>query len=134
MKQRKTKQVIVVRDDLKMRKGKIGAQCAHAANMFLFDLISTGAKLTSVQRQWIHFDGYRKVVLAVQSEEDLDLVKKLAEERGLETFKVIDSGLTEFHGIPTVTCMSIGPDYGDEIDLVVGKESDLWKQGKLKLL
>lgn len=98
------KQVMVVRRDLGMGTGKIAAQVAHAAVM--------GAEKTKAQkREW--FDtwfatGQAKVVLKVQSMEDLTEVRKRAESLKLPVVQVQDSGLTQ---IPsgTTTCVGIGP-------------------------
>ena len=36
-------------------------------------------------------------------------------------FKLItDAGHTEFHGVPTRTCLAIGPAWSDEIDAITG--------------
>ena len=33
---------------------------------------------------------------------------------------IIDNGHTEFHGIPTLTCVAIGPDTDEALDPVTG--------------
>ena len=43
-----------------------------------------------------------------------------AEGSDLEVNVVTDNGATEFHGVPTVTCCAIGPDYSDKIDSITG--------------
>src|SRR5438270_8814297 len=87
-----------------MGTGKIAAQVAHASVM--------GAEKTKAyKREW--FDawfvgGQAKVVLKVQSMEELTEVRKRAESIKLPVVQVQDSGLTQ---IPpgTTTCVGIGP-------------------------
>lgn len=123
------KQVIVVRKDLNMRKGKIAAQVAHAAMKFLLDGADWGspssdehtmtATLTDVQRQWA--EGlFTKVVVSVGSEKALrDLICQ-GFAAGLTVSPVEDAGLTEFHGVRTLTCAAFGPDEAERIDAVTG--------------
>jgi PTH2 family peptidyl-tRNA hydrolase len=98
------KQVIVVRRDLKMGTGKLAAQVAHAAVM--------GADKARHSRpewfeQWFS-KGQAKVVVKVQSMDQLIEVRKKAESLHLPVVQVQDSGLTQ---IPpgTSTCIGIGP-------------------------
>lgn len=108
------KQVIVMRTDLNMRKGKVAAQAAHA---------SLGAVLPNqdderVQR-WLG-GSFTKVCVQVDSEENLLALHSLAERRGLITCLITDNGKTEFHGVATRTCVAIGPDENDVIDEITG--------------
>ena len=54
------------------------------------------------------------------SEAELLAVYEKALEAGLAAHLITDRGLTEFGGIPTRTCLGIGPDYDDLIDPVTG--------------
>jgi PTH2 family peptidyl-tRNA hydrolase len=114
---RETKQVIVIRKDLKMRKGKAIAQGAHASIAFLSRRLET--RLMDAERQWIE-SGFTKICLYVNSEQELLEVDARARVAGLECHLVTDSGLTEFKGVPTRTCLAIGPDYAEKIDPVTG--------------
>jgi PTH2 family peptidyl-tRNA hydrolase len=112
-----TKQVTVIRADLKLRRGKECAQVAHAASMWLRDYALeahtssdcnlTCASLTRAQYAWLT-GNYRKIVLKVDSEQQLRQIQAEAESRGLEVYPVVDDGLTE---VPpnTVTALAIGP-------------------------
>ena len=119
-----TKQVIVMRRDLKMRRGKEIAQGSHATMAFLTQKLNTNSPLTlitltSIQRNWLT-SSFRKVCVRVNSEEELcDIVAK-AKTAGIEVHLVIDDGLTEFKGISTPTCAAIGPDYDERIDQITG--------------
>jgi PTH2 family peptidyl-tRNA hydrolase len=109
------KQVILVREDLKLTKGKMSAQASHA---------SVGAVLKSHKddiAKW-QGQGMKKVVLRVADKEELYKYKQLAEDAGLVVALIIDAGHT--HLAPgTPTCAGIGPDKAEKIDKVTGKLS-----------
>ena len=120
-----TKQVIVIRRDLKMRRGKEIAQGSHASMAFITKrmlrcLESTNtpyAYMSDAERAWIR-SSFRKITCQVDSlEEMLELADK-AKEAGLEVHVIEDNGLTEFGGVKTVTALAIGPDYCEKIDPV----------------
>lgn len=179
----KIKQVIVMRKDLGMRKGKMCAQAAHASmknamfNMHLFMYNNTGKKVYGYKKiNWIKFitlkislkmfswvtgisindnfiyrfydakksyigqwldDVFTKVVVGVDCEEDLLRINKevykynqsMGLVRGDDDYIaceiITDSGATEFHGVPTNTCLAIGP----APDYIIDKFT-----GNLKLL
>jgi PTH2 family peptidyl-tRNA hydrolase len=107
------KQMILIRKDLKMSKGKIAAQASHA---------SVGALLKSHKddiKKWKD-QGMKKVILAVKDEKELLEYKEDAQDAGLVVSLVTDAGRTEV--MPgTVTCLGIGPHPVDKIDPVTGK-------------
>lgn len=129
MSNKDTKQVIVVRCDLKMVRGKEDAQVAHASGAFIFRQLQrqmqTGKTsrfqvfLSKPEVEWI-LGSYAKVVLVAHSQEELLEIKEKALKEGLVVQEIVDSGRTQFNGIPTLTCIAIGPDYTDRIDLVTG--------------
>jgi PTH2 family peptidyl-tRNA hydrolase len=106
------KQVILLREDLKLSRGKAGAQIAHA---------SVGAVLKSHKddiKKW-QDQGMKKIVLKVKDEKELLDYKRRAEDAGLVAALITDAGHT--HLPPgTVTCLGIGPDKEDRIDKVTG--------------
>jgi len=125
---RPTKQVIVIRRDLRMRRGKEIAQGAHASTAWLADRVIQGmtpngtvdhVALSEAERAWLE-SSFRKVTVKVSSEEELMAVHRKAVEAGLVVHLVTDRGLTEFGGIPTRTCLAVGPDYDDLVDPVTG--------------
>jgi peptidyl-tRNA hydrolase, PTH2 family len=103
------KQVIVIRSDLKLRRGKEIAQGAHASAQWLREKVLSGKELqlSDEQLQWLS-GNYRKVVLRVMSEKALRDLHYEAQNRGLTAHLVIDDGLTE---VPpgTATALAIGP-------------------------
>jgi PTH2 family peptidyl-tRNA hydrolase len=121
------KQVIVVRRDLKMRRGKEIAQGAHASGAWLMEAVAEALRddgtaqvsLDPVASVWVT-GSWRKVTLQVRSEEELLELHDAATALGLRSHLVRDSGRTEFAGVPTLTALAIGPDLAVEIDRVTG--------------
>ena len=102
------KQVILVRKDLGLPKGKLGAQCAHSAVEAV--LRSTKSKV----KKW-RDTGSKKIILKVKDKKDLFIYKSLAEELGLTIAVITDAGKTVI-APGTTTCMAIGPDDEEKID------------------
>lgn len=122
------KQVIVIRRDLKMRRGKEIAQGSHASSAWLATLVTdaldaqhrtASITLDPVAFAWLT-TSWRKVTLQVQTEEELTALHEAAVARGLRSHIIRDSGLTEFGGVPTLTALAIGPDLAELIDEVTG--------------
>ena len=113
------KQVIVVRKDLKMRRGKEIAQSCHASISFLTRKLQFSKKFTAAESEWIN-NGFTKICLYVNSEQELLDIHAKALAANLESHLITDSGLTEFNGVPTKTCLAIGPDLASEIDKITG--------------
>lgn len=122
------KQVIVIRRDLKMRRGKEIAQGAHASSAWLANMVAdaldplTGSAtvvLDAAAFVWIT-SSWRKVALQVHTEDDLIALHEQAQAAGLRSHLIRDSGRTEFHGVPTLTALAIGPDVSADIDAITG--------------
>lgn len=75
--------------------------------------------ISDIQIDWLQ-NSFKKICVRVNSEEELLSIYKKAQELNLEVHLITDSGLTEFNGIPTNTCLAIGPDLSEKIDLVTG--------------
>lgn len=106
------KQAILVRMDLKLPKGKLAAQVAHAA---------VQAALTSERvavNEWLS-DGAKKVVLKVKDEKEIREFLKKAQNAGIKTALITDAGHTVV-APGTVTTLGIGPDDDKKIDVLVG--------------
>lgn len=144
----KAKQMIVMRRDLKMRKGKIAAQAGHACvEAVLLALVRDG-RLADVratpEQNWIYLDeggapdaegsapapspladwfdaGVAKVCVYVDSEEELLDIHRRARELGFVSALIRDAGHTEFHGEPTYTCLALEPLYADQVDPLTGE-------------
>lgn len=120
------KMVIVCRKDLNMRKGKMVAQSCHAVlNVFLNRGIvdrtndSVFIPLNKIEAEWLYGTS-TKICVGVNSKEELLSIHENAKEKGLPIALVEDMGFTEFHGVPTLTCLAIGPAKSEEIDVVTG--------------
>ena len=120
------KQVILIRKDLKMRRGKEIAQGSHASMDFLVeplreqiksDKIQITLELNSAEKQWITL-GMAKICLQVSSEAELLEFHRKAQDHGLKSHLIRDSGRTEFHGEATYTACAIGPADSAMIDQV----------------
>lgn len=107
------KQVILVRDDLKLPKGKLAAQVAHAC----VEAVHRSDKVSV--KAW-RAEGMKKVVLKVKNLEELYHYEQEASREGLITAIITDAGHTVV-APGTTTCMAIGPDNEVKIDKITGK-------------
>ena len=125
------KQVIAVRKDLKMRKGKLAAQVAHASMAVLLDMMSKEKVIDSTERwsllmdeddavcRWLN-GPFVKIVVGVDSKDDLMDMYIAASLAGVPNALIQDAGRTEFHGVPTYTAVAIGPAEPEEVDKITG--------------
>ncbi|XP_042492444.1 peptidyl-tRNA hydrolase 2, mitochondrial [Macadamia integrifolia] len=110
------KMVLVVRQDLKMRQGKIASQCAHAATGLYAELMQSQRFLL---RQWEQC-GQPKIVVTCKNQQEMNRLKETAASIGLPTFVVADAGRTQvLAGSKTV--LAIGPGRKTLVDSVTGK-------------
>lgn len=133
----KVKQVIVIRKDLrnkngqKVRTGKLIAQASHASMKVILDMMkiettknvekrTLNVKLDSYLYEWLN-GKFTKVCLSCENEEELLELYSQSKILGLPTSLIIDTGLTEFDGVPTKTCIAIGPYKSEDIDKITGK-------------
>jgi peptidyl-tRNA hydrolase, PTH2 family len=108
------KQVIIVRTDLEMGKGKIAAQVGHACVL--------GAEhVRKSHPEWFNkwWAGQEKIVVKVSSIKELQEVKRHAIELDLPWSEVTDAGHTQI-APGTITCISIGPAPESLINKVTG--------------
>lgn len=122
----KSKMMIIMRRDLKMRKGKIAAQAGHACVEAVLMALKKENRLNDIEEssdgvelnldkktntplsEWFHY-GRTKVCVYVDSEAELLDIARKATERGVLSAMITDAGMTEFHGIPTKTCLALEP-------------------------
>ncbi|MBV9125666.1 MAG: aminoacyl-tRNA hydrolase [Planctomycetes bacterium] len=133
MSEREAKQVIVVRRDLKMRRGKEIAQGSHASvgAVLLIQRDAEvhhdssgragtyGKEVHEAAEEWLHGQ-FSKICVRVDSEQELMEIFAAAQKARLPVKLITDSGRTEFHGVPTRTCLAIGPAWGEDIDKITG--------------
>jgi len=125
------KQVIVIRKDLNMRKGKMVAQGAHASLMAVIAVKHDPSEDLGAEGDWLLLSiddplrawlcgNYKKICVGVMSEAELLAIYSAAKEKGLRCALVQDSGLTEFGGVATYTAAAIGPASDEVIDSITG--------------
>lgn len=124
------KQVIVLRKDLQMRKGKMVAQGAHAS-MAVFTRgpgtrfvagpqgLEMRVLLDDSAAAWLT-GRFRKICVSADSEAELLSLHQRALDAGLPCALIQDSGITEFGGVPTYTALAIGPGPNERIDPLTG--------------
>ena len=134
----KVKQVIVVRKDLNMRKGKMAAQVAHASLAAVLGLIDRttrcyveDGKTTNYDHyeykvlhsdpiyEWIS-DKFTKIVVGVPTEQEIIDLHERAKEKNIPCALITDCGLTEFHDVPTITALALGPAKSEILDELTG--------------
>jgi len=129
MTEREARQVIVIRRDLGMRRGKEIAQGAHASGMWLTERLARleswppglhALTLGEAERAWLG-SGFTKVTCQVASQGELEAVFERAGLLGVEAHLVTDAGRTEFGGVPAVTALAVGPDWAENVDKVTGE-------------
>ena len=114
-----------------MKPGKIAAQAAHASMKVFFDNIVISKdyvfpekkvgiiELTPEMESWLS-GIFTKIALAVNSEEELLAIYEKAKEQNIPCSLIQDCGKTVFNNVPTYTCVGIGPDTSERIDVVTG--------------
>ncbi|MBI4151495.1 peptidyl-tRNA hydrolase [Candidatus Woesearchaeota archaeon] len=107
------KQVILVRHDLQLPKGKLAAQVAHAS---VEAVLKTDPKTVKSWRA----EGMAKIVLKVKDEKELLFYYQKAKDDGLISSLITDAGRTVI-APGTKTCVAIGPEEEEAIDLVTGR-------------
>lgn len=108
------KQMIVMRNDLGMRKGKMIAQGAHASLKATLENLDHPSV-----KEWLS-GAFTKIAVRATSEEQLFEIMSNAKEAGLIVTLITDAGRTEFNGVPTNTCIAVGPATHDELQPITG--------------
>jgi len=135
------KQVIVWRNDIKVRKGKFASQIAHASLGAVLKMMKKKMVLEQVQTEcgqyvpvmkgkyllefeknsfldnWLN-GRFTKICVSCDNEEQLLSLYNEAASKNIPTVLITDAGLTEFHGVATNTCIAIGPYWSEEIDKI----------------
>ncbi len=133
----KSKMMIVMRRDLKMRKGKIAAQAGHACIDAILMALSKEGRINDFEMtdegpvlkhndkpisplfDWFAY-GCAKVCVYVDSEAALLEIAEKAKEKGIIVSVITDAGMTEFHGVPTKTCLALEPLSAEIADELTG--------------
>jgi PTH2 family peptidyl-tRNA hydrolase len=112
----KFKQVIAVRTDLKMGKGKLAAQVGHAA---VSAAEEAKRKYPEWWKAWLE-EGQCKVAVKVKSFEELSALQKVAAQMKLPYSLIVDRGLTQLPP-DTATCLGIGPAPSTQVNKITGE-------------
>ncbi len=107
------KQVILVRDDLKLPKGKMSAQVAHGS------VENTLKSDEALVNKWL-LQGQKKVVLKVKDEKELVAYFQKAKDNGLKASLIRDAGRT-FLKKGEKTVVAIGPEIEEKIDSITSE-------------
>lgn len=106
------KQLILVRQDLKMSKGKAAAQACHASVSALMHALREDPKAVD---EWLA-EGQPKIVLKVRDEKELiSFFEKL--KKKFPCSLITDAGRTQI-APGTKTCLGVGPAEEKEIDKI----------------
>ena len=112
---------LVVRQDLKMGKGKAAAQCSHAT-LALYKKI-TNPQLESYNpelvNRWELGNGQAKITLQVPNQEEMDLLYAKAISLGINSYIVHDAGRTQI-AAGSATVLGLGPAPKRILDEVTG--------------
>lgn len=126
------KQVILIRKDLAMPAGKLGAQVAHASLACILQMgkwdedewgdrrFKIGLPYTeqcNAVHDWMT-RSFPKITLEVKNEAQLKRYYDEAVAAGLPASWIVDAGRTIFDGVPTPTCVGIGPASREQIDAI----------------
>lgn len=109
------KQVILIRQDLKLPKGKACAQSAHAS---VEAVLKSDSKLVKSWRE----EGMAKIVVKVKDQKELIKCFQQAKDEGLTASLITDAGRTVI-APGTKTCVAIGPDEEEKVDRITGELS-----------
>lgn len=107
------KQVILVRMDLKMPKGKLAVQVGHAC-------VDCALNSPREKVETWYLQGMKKIVLKLKNLAELKKYQRLADKSGLVNCVIKDAGMTVFKK-PTITCLGIGPDKEDLINTITSE-------------
>jgi PTH2 family peptidyl-tRNA hydrolase len=118
------KQAIVLRTDIKMSRGKQCAQSAHASLDACLKVMQADRVFKAKNFNLWKQEGMKKVVLKVDSKEELIQLRDKATQSGIQNALIKDAGFTELEP-GTITAVGIGPDKEDKIDKITGHLSAL---------
>lgn len=134
------KQVIIIRKDLNMRKGKMIAQGSHASMAVIFSYMTPNYfnpsenpknnfviqlpenEIGNDIKEWM-LGMFKKIVVGAETLIQMIDAYQKAKEAGLPCSIIEDKGLTEFGGEITITAVAIGPAAAEKIDKITGNFS-----------
>lgn len=105
------KQAIIVRNDLKLPKGKLASQVAHAS---VESVLRSDKNTVQKWRQ----DGMPKIVLKVENEKEILMLNQITKDFGIACSLITDAGKTVVEP-GTITCLGIGPENVEKVDRII---------------
>lgn len=101
---------LVVRQDLKMGKGKAAAQCSHATLALYKKMMSpaSAAYNPTMLQRWERGNGQAKITLQVPNQEDMDMLYAQAISLGVNCAIIHDAGRTQI-AAGSATVLGLGP-------------------------
>ena len=108
------KQIIVIRKDLNMSIGKTCVQGCHASLKATLENLNHPSVI-----EWLS-GPFTKIAVSVDSEQELFDILEKAKAANLITALITDAGKTEFNGVPTNTCIAIGPALHSDLVPITG--------------
>lgn len=113
---------LIVRQDLKMGKGKAAAQCSHAT-LALYKKITnpqSAAYNPEMVERWEYGNGQAKITLQVPNQEEMDLLFAQAVSLGINAYVVHDAGRTQI-AAGSATVLGLGPAPKQVIDQITNE-------------
>ncbi|EGW34470.1 uncharacterized protein SPAPADRAFT_59893 [Spathaspora passalidarum NRRL Y-27907] len=113
---------LIVRQDLKMGKGKAAAQCSHAT-LALYKKITnpnSPAYNPEMVRRWEYGNGQAKITLQVPDQEGMDMLYAQAISLGINAYIVHDAGRTQI-AAGSATVLGLGPAPKSIIDQITSE-------------
>ena len=65
-------------------------------------------------------DTLQKIVVGVETEEELLNIYEKAKEKNILVERIDDNGQTVFYGVTTFTCIAVGPDTSENLQEITG--------------
>ncbi|KAI5966818.1 uncharacterized protein KGF55_000227 [Candida pseudojiufengensis] len=113
---------LVIRQDLKMGKGKAAAQCSHAT-LSLYKKVTNSnsdAYNPEMVKRWEYGNGQAKITLQVPNQEEMDLLYAKAISLGINACIIHDAGRTQI-AAGSATVLGLGPAPKRILDEVTGE-------------
>lgn len=113
---------LVVRQDLKMGKGKAAAQCLHATLALYKKITNPGSPAYNpdMVNRWEWQNGQAKITLQVPDAETMDLLFAQAISLGINAYIVHDAGRTQIAS-GSATVLGLGPAPKAVMDQITGE-------------
>ncbi|KAI3404816.2 hypothetical protein KGF56_002333 [Candida oxycetoniae] len=112
---------LIVRQDLKMGKGKAAAQCSHATLSLYKKITNPNSQAYNPEMvsRWEYGNGQAKITLQVPNQEEMDMLFAKAMSLGINSSIIHDAGRTQI-AAGSATVLGLGPAPKRVLDEVTG--------------